>query len=212
MERPVLLIGQHGQNHPGQEQEFGKGENLVRSDGRRQLFESRFQVQQDQARHGERGRKPEMPVADQRAHQKRGQPRHLRGHAGNWRPLGHDACQLVPVGEQQKCPDNQKADGQRQQLRARDQGDGVADEADQREGAHPAEGIRDACRLVLFPLQSDEKRKEQHQGNLCRFRGQLLKDLHSIRASRFSQISPARQLTLCAPQTEREICPLTTDH
>ena len=152
---------------------------------RGQLFQSRLQVQQDQAGHGERGRDPEMAVADQRAHEKRGQARHLRGHAGNWRAWGHGACQLVPVGEQQKCADHQKADGQRQQLRARNQCEGVADEADQREGAHPAEGVRDACRLVLLPLQSDEKREEQHQGNLCRFRGQLLKDLHPIRASEY---------------------------
>ena len=98
------------------------------------------------------------------------------------------ACQLVPVGEQQKCADHQKADGQRQQLRARNQGDGVADEADQRKGAHPAEGVRDARRLVLFPLQPDEERQEQHQGNLCRFRGQLLKDLHSIQPPNPSRV------------------------
>ena len=72
---------------------------------------------------------------------------------------------------------------ERQQLRARNKSDGVADEADQREGAHTAEGVRAARRLVLFPLQSDQEGEEQHQGNLYGFRGQLRVEIHSLWAS-----------------------------
>ena len=66
----------------------------------------------------------------------------------------------MPVRNQQKARHNQKAHGQRQQLRARHQSYGVADQPDQRERAHAAEGIGALRRLALLALQSNQKRQK----------------------------------------------------
>ena len=113
MELAELLVGQRGQDHSAQEQELGEGENLVGRDARGQLLKSRLQVEQQQAGNAQCGGNPEMLVADQRADQERGQAGHLRGDTG-----GFSGGKLVPVRQEQKSGDHQKADHQRQQLRA----------------------------------------------------------------------------------------------
>ena len=64
----------------------------------------------------------------------------------------------MPVGQQQECGDDQKANCQCKQLFARKKGEGITDQADEREGAYSSEGIRACGYLVLFPFQSYQER------------------------------------------------------
>ena len=111
--RAELGMRQDGQNHSAQKQKLGEGEDLVGSDARGQFLEGRFQIEQQQAGDTQRGGDPQMVVTDQRANQKGGQAGHLGGHSGG---LGRG--DLVPVRQKQESGDDQKADGQRQNLRA----------------------------------------------------------------------------------------------
>ena len=165
VESAEFLIRQYGQNDSGQKQKLGEGKNLLRSDANGELLKSGLQIEQQQAGDAQRGGNPEVSVTNERAHQKCRETGHLRGDSG-----GFGGGELVPVRQKQECGDYQKADHQRQQLGTRKQSDGIADQANQRKGAHPSEGVR-ACRLVLFPFQSYQERQEQDQNDLYSFRG-----------------------------------------
>ena len=114
-----------------------------------------------------------MSVADQSSHQECRETGHFRGD-----PAGFSRGKLVPVRQKQESGDYQKADGQRQQLRARKQGDRIANQSNQREGAHSTKGIGAHCDLVFFALQSYQERQEQNQDDLQDLRGQPLVDVH----------------------------------
>jgi hypothetical protein len=169
-----LLVGQDGQNDHAQEEELGEGENFVGGDAGGQLFERFLEVEQQKAGDSECGRDPEMVVADERADEKRGQAGHLGGDAGG--DVGGD---FVPVGDEQKCGDDQQSDGQRQEDGAGEEGYGIADEADERKGAHAAKGVGATRGFVLLALEADQEGQEEHEDDLDGVRGQLPVDIHA---------------------------------
>ena len=130
------------------------------SDRRGQPLQSGFQVEQQQARNSQRCGNPEVSVTDQCSNQKGRQPRHLRSDTGH-----RGRSELVPVRKHQKSGDDQEADRQGQQLRAGEQGKGIADQSDQRKRPHSAERVT-ACRLVLLSFQPQQERQKKHQNNL----------------------------------------------
>src|SRR5208282_395052 len=114
-----------------------------------------------------------MSVADQGSNQERRQAGHFRGDAARF-----GGGELVPVRQKQESCDYQKADGEGQQLRAGKKGERIAQQSNQREGAHSTKEIGADGDFVFFALQSYEERQEQDQNNLQDLRGQPLIEFH----------------------------------
>ena len=56
---------------------------------------------------------------------------------------------------------------------------GIAEQSNQGEGTHAAEGVVFGCGFVLFPLQPDEEGKKEHQDNFQSFRRDQLIELQT---------------------------------
>src|SRR5579863_8036333 len=176
--RSEVLIGQDRQNDDGQQEELGEGENLLGRGAAGHALENGFQFEQEQAGDAESSRDPDVVVVDERANEIGGEARHFRGDARGLR-LG----ELVPVGKQQKRSDDDETESDRKKLRAGEQGDRVADQSDQREGADSAEGIKTGGGFVLLALHPDQEREKQDEHDLQGFRRQQMIEVHSRRGS-----------------------------
>ena len=173
VEAGELLTRQDGKNDGGEEKELGEGEDLTRSDAAGELFEGDFEVEQQQAGDAESGGDPEMSVADEGADEERGEAGHFRGDAGDF-----GFGELVPVGEEQEAGDDEEADGEREKLVSGEQGDGIADEADEGKGADAAEGVRAGLGFVVLAFQSDEEGEEEDEEDFDGVGRQVRVDLH----------------------------------
>ena len=102
---PNSWFGSTGRITPLRNRNLAKVRISRGGDARSQLLQGGLQIQQQQARHAQRCRNPEVAVADQCAHQKRGQPRHLRGYAGRVRLA--PACASTTAAENRRRPESQ---------------------------------------------------------------------------------------------------------
>src|ERR1035437_3407919 len=112
MEGSKFTIGQNGQNDRGQEQELGKGKNLLRRDTASEVLENGLELQQQQARYAYCGSNPKVTVIDECADQVSCQARHFRGDTGS-----SGTGKLMPVGNQKESGDYQEPERDRDQLR-----------------------------------------------------------------------------------------------
>jgi hypothetical protein len=86
---------------------------------------------------------------------------------------------LVPVGKQEKCADDEEAEGYWEELGSGEKSDGVADESDEREGADSAEEVGGGGRLLLLAFKSDQERQEEDEKDLEGVRGKQVVEVHS---------------------------------
>jgi hypothetical protein len=73
----------------------------------------------------------------------------------------------MPVRHQQERRNHGKPHRLRQDFAARQHGHGIADQSDERKRAHAPECDAVIGGLAFLPLQSDQKRQEQHDQDLC---------------------------------------------
>ena len=200
-ERSKFLVGQDGQNDGAEQKKLGKGEDFLGSDALAEVFETILELQQQHAGHAECGGDPELVVIDERADDVGGETGHFGGDSGSLR-----SPEFVAVRQPQKCSHNGEADGHRHELRARQQGDRVAQQADQRKRAHAAEAVVFGAGFVFLPIQSDQERKEQHEDDLDAFRRKPLVKLRgheglSLDQSRW-EISVTGRYAACMETTD----------
>ena len=133
-------------------------------DSRGQRFQEYFKLQQQYAGNAESSSDPELFPIDQRTHQVCDQPGHLCCDTGDCR-----CAEFVEIGEHQEACYHCKAQYERQQLPRRQKSDAIADQANQRKGAHAPERIS-STGFVLLTLQSDQKRQKQDDDDFDSFR------------------------------------------
>lgn len=104
------------------------------------------------------------------------------------------------VGEHQKAGDHGETHGYRQKLAARQEGHGIADEADQGKGAHASERVVLAAGVVLLPLQARKKRQGQDQQDLGALRRQCPVEIqHAVDSNLYDIASPESLFGLAGP-------------
>ncbi len=115
VEAAELLIGQRRQNDRREQQKLGEGEDLKWSGAAGDEFETHLQFQQQEAGHAQGHSDPEVVVINESPHQIGREARHFRGDSG-----GVVLRKLVRVRQQQKTAHDEKAQGYRQELSARE--------------------------------------------------------------------------------------------